>query len=75
MSGSELAGHAGAAFGAAAGAAAGIAGLFVVLPTTHFFLDPGVLDELPETPHRIVDRLVLTQPKPDHSNLLDLWAN
>jgi hypothetical protein len=67
-SASDQASEAGAAFCAATIAAIGIAWLFVILATTHFLLDSGVLNQLPKPLHRILNLLPISQTKFDHQN-------
>jgi hypothetical protein len=56
------------AFRAATIAAIGIARLLVVLAATHFLLDTGVLNQLPEPLYCILNLLPISQTKFDHQN-------
>jgi len=57
----RLVGAAGSHFCTAAIAAASIAGLFVEFTLAHFFLDPGVFNELTKTPNRFIHTFMITQ--------------
>jgi hypothetical protein len=52
--------------------AIGIARLFVVFATTHFLLDPSVLDELPKSFDRVLDFLPVSKSQLDHQTPLFL---
>jgi hypothetical protein len=59
-----------AAFCTTTGTTAGFAWLFVKLTSPHFFLDTGVLNQLPKPFNGVVDTFVIAQPQLDHTILL-----
>jgi hypothetical protein len=58
------------AFSPASCPAIAVAWLFVVFPTTHFLLDPGVFDQLAKTLHGILNSLPIPKTQLDHQSLL-----
>jgi hypothetical protein len=63
---SHKAGAAGAAFGTQAGAPFDLAGLLVVFPSSHFFLDAAPLDQLAETAHSFLNRFFVAHDQLNH---------
>jgi hypothetical protein len=60
------AGSAGATFGSQAGAAFDFAGLFVVFPSSHFFLDAASLNQFAKTANCFLNRFFVAHDQLNH---------